>query len=251
MAGAPAIVRMAGATTRAGAPRHVLLVEDDDSIADALDVHLGDAGYHIHREADGAAAIAVLMHRSWDFVLLDVMLPRASGFDVCVELRRWHAAVPVIMLSARADEDERVRGLELGADDYLAKPFSMRELVARMQALARRIEAVRRLPDSPEALAFAGYRLDLHARTLTGPDGQIPLTAREFELLAFIVQNSGRTYSRDELLHWVWGDAFDGYAHTVNSHINRLRAKIEADPKDPKHIITMWGVGYRFEPGAS
>lgn len=174
------------------------------------------------------------------------MLPGASGFDVCRHLRARHAAVPVIMLSARAAEDQRVMGLELGADDYLAKPFSVRELIARMKALTRRVETARAVDDGMRVLYFGGFRMDLASRVVEGPDGEVALTQREFDLLAILARSAGEALSRDHLLHWVWGDGFDGYEHTVNSHVNRLRMKIEADPRDPRHILTVWGVGYRF-----
>jgi DNA-binding response OmpR family regulator len=224
----------------------ILLVEDDDDIADVLALHLAAEGYRLHRETDGLDAIRALASRRWDIVLLDLMLPGANGFEVCRQLRAHHAATPVIMLSARAAEDLRVEGLELGADDYLAKPFSMRELVARMKALTRRIDASRQRPADATPLGFGDFRLCPASRVLTGPAGDIPLALREFDLLAFLLRNAGQAFSRDDLLRWVWGEGFDGYEHTVNTHINRLRAKIEADPREPRHILTVWGVGYRF-----
>lgn len=225
----------------------LLLVEDDDAIADALRVHLEGAGYRLHREADGRRAIAVIGERPWDLVLLDVMLPGADGWEVCRHLRARHATVPVIMLSARAAEAHRVLGLELGADDYIAKPFSMLELVARVRALFRRIEQLRADPAPAAGPRFGPYRLDTRRRELRRDTEVVPLTLREFSLLNFLAQNRGRALSRQELLQEVWGDGFDGYEHTVNSHINRLRTKIEDDPRDPRRIVTVWGLGYRFE----
>lgn len=192
----------------------LLLVEDDDAIAATLRLHLEEAGYRLHRESDGLQAMAAIDRQRWDMVLLDLMLPGADGWDVCRHLRARHADVPVIMLSARSAEAHRVLGLELGADDYLAKPFSMLELVARVRALLRRIEQLRAPPHATAELRFGPFRLD----TL-----------------------------RRELLQRVWGAAFDGYEHTVNSHINRLRTKIEDDPREPRRIVTVWGVGYRFD----
>ncbi|MBE2259304.1 MAG: response regulator transcription factor, partial [Rhodobacteraceae bacterium] len=158
-----------------------------------------------------------------------------------------HADVPVIMLSARSAEAHRVLGLELGADDYLAKPFSMLELVARVRALLRRIEQLRSSPAVASELRFGAFRLDTVRRELLHGDVAIPLTLREFDLLHFLARHPGRAFSRGELLQRVWGAAFDGYEHTVNSHINRLRTKIEEDPREPRLIVTVWGVGYRFE----
>jgi DNA-binding response OmpR family regulator len=232
---------------------HVLLVEDDDAIADALRLHLEQAGFALQHERDGLAALATIARRRWDLVLLDLMLPGADGWDVCRELRQRHPDVPVIMISARGAEAHRVLGLELGADDYLAKPFSMLELVARMRALLRRIERLRLQAAPPPELRFGRFRLDTGERRLFDGDTPLALTQREFELLAFLLRHPQRTFSRDELLRRVWGDGFDGFEHTVNSHINRLRGKIERDPREPRHIVTAWGAGYRFEidPAAS
>jgi DNA-binding response OmpR family regulator len=230
----------------------LLLVEDDDAIADALRLHLEQAGYRLHREADGRDAMAAIERQRWDLVLLDLMLPGADGWDVCRHLRERHADVPVIMLSARSAEAHRVLGLELGADDYLAKPFSMLELVARVRALLRRIDQLRAAPATGALLRFGPWRLDTVRRELrrAGNAGEIPvaLTLREFDLLHFLARHPGQAFGRGELLQRVWGAGFDGYEHTVNSHINRLRSKIEDDPREPRCIVTVWGVGYRFDP---
>ena len=225
----------------------LLLVEDDDAIADALRLHLEEAGYRLHRESDGNRALAAIDRQRWDLVLLDLMLPGADGWDVCRHLRARHADVPVIMLSARSAEAHRVLGLELGADDYLAKPFSMLELVARVRALLRRIEQVRSSPNAVAELRFGGFRLDTVRRELRRAGDTVPLTLREFDLLHFLARHPGRAFSRSELLQRVWGAGFDGFEHTVNSHINRLRTKIEDDPREPRRIVTVWGVGYRFD----
>ena len=226
---------------------HLLLVEDDDAIAGALRLHLEEAGYRLHRESDGNRAMVAIDRQRWDLVLLDLMLPGADGWDVCRHLRQRHADVPVIMLSARSAEAHRVLGLELGADDYLAKPFSMLELVARVRALLRRIEQLRSAPAQAAELRFGRFRLDIVRRELQRDDHSVSLTLREFDLLHFLVTHPGRAFSRGELLQRVWGAGFDGYEHTVNSHINRLRTKIESDPSDPRRIVTVWGVGYRFD----
>ena len=252
---------------------HLLLVEDDDAIADALRLHLEEAGYRLHRESDGLQAMAAIDRQPWDLVLLDLMLPGADGWAVCRHLRARHPDVPVIMLSARSAEAHRVLGLELGADDYLAKPFSMLELVARVRALLRRIEQLRAAPVPATVLRFGPWALDtvrrellrddqpaahlqIHpqahpqARPQAQPQAQPqpqPLTLREFDLLHFLLRHPGTAFSRGELLARVWGAGFDGYEHTVNSHINRLRNKIEHDPREPRHIVTVWGVGYRFD----
>ena len=227
---------------------HLLLVEDDDAIAVALRLHLEDAGYRLHREADGRQAMAAIDRQRWDLVLLDLMLPGADGWEVCRHLRARHADVPVIMLSARSAEAHRVLGLELGADDYVAKPFSMLELVARIRALLRRIEQLRSTAAARPDFSFGPYRLDTVRRELLRDGSVVPLTLREFDLLHFLLKHPGRPFSRAELLQRVWGEGFDGYEHTVNSHINRLRNRIEDDPRDPRRVVTVWGVGYRFDP---
>jgi DNA-binding response OmpR family regulator len=225
----------------------LLLVEDDDAIADALRLHLEQAGYRLHRESHGQHAMAAIDRQRWDMVLLDLMLPGADGWDVCRHLRARHPDVPVIMLSARSSEAHRVLGLELGADDYMAKPFSMLELVARVRALLRRVEHMRLAPAAKVKLSFGPFELDTERRELRQGAELVPLALREFDLLHFLVRHAGRPFSRAELLERVWGAGFDGYEHTVNSHINRLRTKIELDPRDPKRIVTVWGVGYRFD----
>ena len=226
---------------------HLLLVEDDDAIADALRVHLEDAGYRLHREADGRHAMAAIGRQRWDLVLLDLMLPGADGWEVCRYLRERHADVPVIMLSARSAEAHRVLGLELGADDYMAKPFSMLELVARIRALLRRIDQMRSTPSAKQEFRFGPFRLDTVRRELLRDGVSLTLTLREFDLLHFLLKHPGRPFSRSELLQRVWGEGFDGYEHTVNSHINRLRSRIEDEPRNPKRVVTVWGVGYRFD----
>jgi DNA-binding response OmpR family regulator len=227
----------------------VLLVEDDAAIAAALCLHLEPAGFRVQHERDGLAGLAAIAQRRWDLVLLDLMLPGADGWDICRQLRQHDTAVPVIMLSARGAEAHRVLGLELGADDYLAKPFSMVELVARMRAVLRRLEQARAAAaEAPREVRFGAHVLDLRERRLRRGSTPVPLTLREFDLLAFLLRHRGRSFGRAELLRRVWGDGFDGFEHTVNSHINRLRSKIEDDPREPRLIVTVWGVGYRFEP---
>jgi DNA-binding response OmpR family regulator len=227
----------------------LLLVEDDDAIADALKIHLQEAGFGFHRVADGRDALAQLGVRQWDLVLLDLVLPGADGWEVCRYIRQHHPRLPVIMLSARSAETHRVLGLELGADDYIAKPFSMLELVARVRALFRRLDQLRTPTSINSDIRFGAFCLNMARRELRRDDELIPLTLREFELLRHLVQNPGQAFSRNDLLEKVWGEGFDGYEHTVNSHINRLRTKIEIDPRDPKYIVTLWGLGYRFDIG--
>ena len=231
----------------------ILLVEDDQAIADVLRLHLEQAGYRLQHESDGLAALSAVGRQRWDLILLDLMLPGADGWDVCRHVRQHHAGVPVIMLTARTAEAHRILGLELGADDYLAKPFSMLELMARVRALFRRIDQMRSQQPPPALLRFgpAGrFRLDTVERRLLDEQTELALTQREYDLLAFLARHPGRTFGRDELLRRVWGSGFDGFEHTVNSHINRLRNKVEDNPREPRRIVTVWGVGYRFEAEA-
>ncbi|MEO6277331.1 response regulator transcription factor [Roseateles sp.] len=229
-------------------PPRLLVVEDDDAIADLLQQQLQLAGYAVHREADGRQAMLAIDAERFDLVLLDLMLPGADGFDVCRHLQARHRQTPVIIISARSAEAHRVLGLELGADDYLVKPFSMLELVARVRALLRRVELLRQ-PQAEATLRFGPHhRLDTLSRELQVHGDTIPLTLREFDLLYFLARHPGQVFSRGDLLDRVWGQGFDGYEHTVNSHINRLRHKIEANPQQPRLIETVWGIGYRFSP---
>lgn len=222
----------------------LLLVEDDDAIAETLAEHLRQAGLAVHRERDGLAALALA--QPFDLVLLDGMLPGADGWDVCRVLRERHAQLPILMLSARASEAHRVLGLELGADDYIAKPFSMLELVARVRAQLRRVARAATADDTP--LRLGPFVLHPRERRLTRDGEAIVLTLREFDLLHFLMRHPGQAFGRDELLRRVWGAGFDGFEHTVNSHINRLRGKLEPEPRQPRWLLTVWGVGYRLVP---
>lgn len=229
-------------------PTRLLLVEDDTAIADTLRLHLAQAGLPLDHRPDGRSGLDAIHSGSWDLVMLDLMLPDANGLDLCRELRAVQPQVPVIMLSARGTETQRVLGLELGADDYLAKPFSMLELVARVRALLRRVERLRHAEAAATELRFGPFRLDTVRRELQRDGQTVPLPLREFDLLAFLARHPGHAFGRAELLQRVWGDGFDGYEHTVNSHINRLRARLEDNPREPRRIVTVWGVGYRFDP---
>ncbi len=233
----------------------LLLVEDDDAVAAVVRLHLEQAGFSVHRESDGRQALLAARQQRWDLLLLDLTLPGLDGLDLCRQLQQQPADVagggarlPIIMISARAGELHRVLGLELGADDYLAKPFSMLELTARVRALLRRTERQRQLDASPQPLQHGPWRLDPLQRTLTQDGRPVALTPREYELLHFLFRHPMQVFSRSQLLEQVWGAGFDGYEHTVNSHINRLRNKLELDAQNPRLVCTVWGVGYRFEP---
>lgn len=231
---------------------NLLLVEDDDAVADVVTLHMVQAGCSVHREADGRRAMQALDRARWDLLLLDLMLPGADGLDVCRHARSKPGYLPIIMLSARAAETQRVLGLELGADDFLAKPFSTLELSARVRALLRRVEQMRQAPAAGEPTRMGRWLLCPRRRELRCDEAgvSVALTLREFDLLQFLQRHPGQVFSRAQLLHQVWGEGFEGFEHTVNSHINRLRTKVEADPQNPRLITTVWGVGYRFEPPA-
>lgn len=227
------------------AAAQLLLVEDDEAIAQTLMVHLHQAGFAVRHERDGALA-AGLCAQPIDLLLLDGMLPGVDGWDLCRAFRAAQPQLPILMLSARASEAHRVLGLELGADDYLSKPFSMLELVARVRAQLRRVAQWRAAPAEATPLRLERFELLPAQRSLLRDSRAVALTLREFDLLHFLMRHPGQAFGREELLARVWGAGFDGYEHTVNSHINRLRAKIEPDPRQPAHLQTVWGLGYRF-----
>ncbi len=239
-----------------GGAETVLIIEDDREIADLVALHLKDLGLAAERAADGAAGLHKALEGGYALVILDIMLPRMDGLTVCSRIREKDASVPIIMLTARSEEVDRVVGLEIGADEYVTKPFSVRELMARVKALLRRVRTERepRGPGGAGAdkgtVGLGGLVLDFGKRKATLDGATVELTVKEFDLLALLARNPGRAYSRTDLLRLVWGYQFDGYEHTVNSHINRLRGKIERDPSHPRFLKTVWGIGYRFAEAA-
>ncbi len=230
------------------AKRGILLVEDDEDIATLVQIHLGDLGHTVEIAKDGKRGLEMALAETWSLVILDLMLPEMDGFEVCKKIRSENEAVPILMLTARAEELDKVLGLELGADDYLTKPFSIRELTARVKAILRRIKVERDMKSEALAdkLEIGGLCVDFEKRLVELNGKVIELTAKELELLLLFARHPGRAYNRQELLDLVWGYQFIGYSHTVNTHINRLRSKIEHDPSAPKFIKTVWGLGYRF-----
>jgi len=229
------------------ATRRVLLVEDDAHIADLLTLHLRDEGLEVMHCARGDDGLRQLERGGWDALVLDIMLPGVDGLEICRRARAMARYTPIIIISARSSEVQRILGLEIGADDYLAKPFSVLELVARVKALLRRVEALAqnaRLESG--SLTIAGLAMDPLARDARLHGARLDLTPREFDLLYFFARQPGKVFSRMDLLNAVWGYQHEGYEHTVNTHINRLRAKIEADPAQPARILTVWGRGYKF-----
>ena len=233
---------------RTGMTPRVLVVEDDPDIAHLVELHLRDLPCEVDVVHDGTSALDCGLARSYDAMVLDLMLPRLDGLAVCQAIRQLHIYTPVLMLTARSTEADRVTGLELGADDYLTKPFSVPELVARVKALFRRAGAysVRDAPPQGTIFRFENLAIDVDRRRVDLDGAPVPLTAKEFDLLLCFATHPGRVYTRVQLLDLVWGYTHDSYGHTVNSHINRLRAKIERDPGAPRFILTVWGVGYKF-----
>lgn len=232
----------------ATAENHILLVEDDDDIANLLDLHLSDEGHQVDVVGDGDEGLERALSCDYDLIILDVMLPGTDGFDICRRLRQEQCPTPVLMVTAKTEEVDKVLGLELGADDYITKPFSIREVLARVKAMFRRVEVDQEAQrqDNEGPLELGDLVIEPEKRKVRVDGESVDLTSKEFELLLLFARNPGRAYSRDELLDEVWGYQYSGYSHTVNTHINRLRNKIERDPSDPQYVKTVWGVGYRF-----
>jgi len=224
--------------------QRVLVVDDDPTVSDVVRRYLERAGYAVTLCADGVGALTAYERDRPDLVVLDLMLPGLNGLEVCRRLRATDPGLPIVMLTALGEESDRVLGLELGADDYLTKPFSPRELVLRVQSVLRR--SLARPVPVPEALVDGGLVVDV-ARRIARLDGtELALTVREFDLLVFLMRHPGRAFKRAELLEAVWGWTF-GDQSTVTVHVRRLREKVETDPADPERILTVWGVGYRYE----
>ncbi|NIR52794.1 response regulator transcription factor [candidate division KSB1 bacterium] len=229
--------------------KNVLVIEDDPNIAELLEIHLKDLGCILKCAEDGLSGLERFREQNYDLIILDLMLPKLDGLEVCKQIRAENKYTPVLMLTSKSEELDKVLGLELGADDYITKPFSIRELIARIKAIFRRIEAdkekVTEHPQ-PKTLDFGNLIVFLEKRKVVLNGEPVDLTAKEFDLLVLFASNPGRAYSRQELLDLVWGYQFDGYEHTVNSHINRLRNKIEGGAASSTYIKTVWGVGYSF-----
>jgi DNA-binding response OmpR family regulator len=231
-------------------PPRLLVIEDERDIAELVAMHLAELPAQVTQVHDGAAGLRLATELHWDAIVLDLRLPGLGGLDVCRELRTQGKRTPILMLTARGSELDRVLGLELGADDYLTKPFSVLELRARIKALLRRSMAVppdSAAPSEPTRLEAGGLAIDREQRRVRLDGELLTLTAREFDLLWHFAQHPGRVFTRSELLADVWGYGHDGYDHTVNSHINRLRSKLGDEREQARFIHTVWGVGYRFE----
>ena len=237
-------------------PARLLVVEDDGDLRALLARRFRDAGYAVETAATGLAALDAVAEadargEAPDLVVLDVMLPGLDGVEVCRRLRAAHPLLYILMLTARADELDRVVGLEVGADDYVTKPFSVQEVVARVRAALRRARAVRETmtlaPRSDAVIEAGRLRIDPARREVTAGGEEVHLTSREFDLLLYLAQHPGRPFTRAQLLEQIWGITYEGYGRTIDSHVQRLRAKIEADAGAPELVRTVWGVGYKFE----
>ena len=229
-------------------PQRILVIEDNRDLAQLLDLHLRDLSYQVDLVHDGKSGLSKATTATYNLVILDLMLPGLDGLEICRRLRRAATYIPILMLTSKASELDRVLGLEMGADDYVTKPFSIQELLARVKAIFRRSESLQSQPTSQVAktLSIRDLAIDLEKRTVTLGRRAVELTAKEFDLLCHFALHPGRVYSRAQLLDQVWGYGHEGYEHTVNSHINRLRAKIENHPAQPVYILTVWGIGYKF-----
>lgn len=226
--------------------RQVLVVEDEQEISDLLEIHLRDLNCQVTKADDGQDGLDLAISNHYDLIVLDLMLPSLDGLEICKEIRKREIYIPILMLTAKSEEFDKVLGLEIGADDYLTKPFSIREFIARVKAIFRRIDAVQKTDDENKLINVGDLTIDSKKRRVTLKGERIELTQKEFDLLHLMASHPGRTYTREQLLNTVWGYQYNGYEHTVNSHINRLRTKIEDDLNNPTFIRTSWGVGYWF-----
>lgn len=228
--------------------KHVLIIEDDPDIRSLLELHLKDIPCQVQSASHGNEGFALARDTSYELIVLDLMLPGMDGLEICRKLRALDIHTPILMLTAKAEEFDKVMGLESGADDYLTKPFGIRELLARVKAILRRADHTKATGEAapPQRIQRGGLHIDAEKHLAEREGERLELTPKEFDLLWLMANNPGKSYSREQLLSAVWGYDFSGYEHTVNSHINRLRSKVEKDLAHPEYILTVWGVGYRF-----
>ncbi len=228
--------------------KRVLIIEDDPEIVELLAIHLRDLDCEVFKVHDGRDGYLKASTEVFDLIILDLMLPSMNGMDVCRQLRTERINTPILMLTAKSEEIDKILGLEMGADDYLTKPFSVREFIARVKAIFRRVKMTQEASSdgAQKKLRYDNLEIDVEKRKVLLNQQRIELTPKEFDLLYLLASNPGKSYARQRILRLVWGYEYNGYEHTVNSHINRLRAKIEPDINNPKYILTTWGVGYRF-----
>lgn len=224
-----------------------LIIEDDKDISELVAIHLNDMDLEVDKAFDGKDGLMKALNNQYRFILLDIRLPLLDGFEVCKRLRMEKVNTPILMLTSKSEEIDKVLGLEMGADDYISKPFGIRELLARIKAVLRRYDSAQNLSDNEEKeIRFDDLYINVGMRIVELNGNRIELSPKEFDLLIYLASHPGRTYSRMQLLNQIWGYEFDGFEHTVNSHINRLRSKIETNMNEPKYILTTWGVGYKF-----
>ncbi|HVF51434.1 MAG TPA: response regulator transcription factor [Pyrinomonadaceae bacterium] len=226
----------------------LLVIEDDENILTAINEYFSRGGYAVRTAEDGLAGVQAALNERPDAIVLDLMLPKMDGLAVCRELREKAAYIPILMLTAKDDVVDKVLGLEMGADDYITKPFSLRELEARIKSVLRRVRAATRTEGTGEEapIVRGRLRIDPAKREVSVGDRQVELTPKEFELLRLFASNPGRVFPRKYLLEKIWDYSYEGYDRTIDSHINRLRAKIEDNPENPQMVLTVWGIGYKF-----
>ncbi len=238
----------AGAAAAPAPKTSLLIIEDDDNISTAIEEYFSRAGYTVNTAPDGLAGIDAAVKNRPDVVVLDLMLPKMDGLAVCKELRQKNPQMPILMLTAKDDVVDKVLGLEMGADDYITKPFSLREVEARIKSVLRRARASMATADGKDEtpIVRGNLRVDPVRREVTIANRQVELTPKEFDLLRLFAGNPGRVFPRKYLLEKIWDYSYEGYDRTIDSHINRLRAKIEENPDNPQLVLTVWGIGYKF-----
>ncbi|WP_372931978.1 response regulator transcription factor [Mariniphaga sediminis] len=224
-----------------------LIIEDDKDISELISIHLADMDLEVDKSFDGKDGLMKALNNTYRFILLDIRLPSLDGFEVCKRIRMEKVTTPILMLTSKSEEIDKVLGLEIGADDYISKPFGIRELLARIKAVLRRYDqSLLTKGEEEKEIRFDKLYINVGMRIVEVNGERIELSPKEFDLLVHLASNPGKTYSRMNLLNKVWGYEFDGFEHTVNSHINRLRSKIEKNMNQPEYILTTWGVGYKF-----
>lgn len=224
-----------------------LIIEDDKDISELVAIHLSDMDLEVDKAFDGKDGLMKALNNPYRFILLDLRLPLLDGFEICKRLRMEKVNTPILMLTSKSEEIDKVLGLEMGADDYISKPFGIRELLARIKAVLRRYDSAQNNHEAEEKeLRFDDLYINVGMRIVELNGNRIELSPKEFDLLIYLASHPGRTYTRMQLLNQIWGYEFEGFEHTVNSHINRLRSKIETNMNEPQYILTTWGVGYKF-----
>ncbi len=224
-----------------------LIIEDDKDISELIAIHLADMDMEVDKSFDGKDGLMKALNNHYRFILLDIRLPQLDGFEVCKRLRMEKNNTPILMITSKSEEIDKVLGLEIGADDYISKPFGIRELIARIKAVLRRSEhTVSEVKEDEKEIRIEELYINVGMRIVEMRGQRIELSPKEFDLLVHLASNPGKTYTRMQLLNQIWGYEFEGFEHTVNSHINRLRSKIEKDMGNPEYIQTTWGVGYKF-----